>query len=159
MSDKPYDLELKGLDQIIKALKIKAPSIHVGILSDKATRSKSGKATANNAEIGSFHEFGTSTIPMRSFLRVPLSNKLEVEMIKSNALDKNVLKKVIKEGTLIPWMEKIAILAEGIVLGAFDSGGYGEWKGWKDSSYSNNTGQLLVDTQQLRNSITSKVIP
>lgn len=147
-------IETKGLDQILKALKIKPPVARIGILG--AANARSGKGTSN-ATIGAAHEFGTSKLPMRSFLRVPLSERLQKAMESSGALDSDTLKNVIKEGSVLPWITKVAILAENIVLDAFDTGGFGKWAAWKNPGYTNNTGMILVDTQQLRNSITYEV--
>lgn len=149
-------LKVEGLDKLLKALKAKPPTTRVGILGDKAVREKS---KSSNADVGAAHEFGAPArgIPQRSFLRVPISEKLSKEMENSGALDKKVLADVIRSGSVLPWMKKIAVLAEGIVSDAFDTAGFGKWKGWKNPNYTNNANQILVDTQQLRNSITSEV--
>lgn len=165
-------INVKGLDQILKALKAKPPVVRVGILGEKTQRVE-GKTTLTfsevqnlkkprrgadvptNAEIGASHEFGTSKLPQRSFLRMPLADRLQKEMESAGALDEKVLKEVIRSGSVVPWLKKIAVLAEGIVLGAFDSGGYGKWKP-SDMRYK-TVHQTLVETQQLRNSITSEV--
>lgn len=153
-------LELKGLDKLIRALKAKTPTIRVGVLGGKASREENevgdkAEASLNNAEIGAMHEFGTSKTPQRSFLRVPIADNLQREMEKAGALDEDVMTEVIKSGSLIGWCKKIAVLAEGIVAGAFGSGGYGKWQP-SDMSHKKNH-QTLVETQQLRNSITSEV--
>lgn len=150
-----YTINVKGLDQLLKALKGRPPVARVGILgADPRTANSHGKAPSN-AEIGAAHEFGTTVLPQRSFLRVPLSDQLQKAMENSGALDKNAMAQVIKQGTVLPWITKIAKLAEGIVSDAFDSGGFGKWKP-SDMTYKKNH-QTLVETQQLRNSITSEV--
>lgn len=150
-------LNVKGLDQLLKALKARPPVARVGVLGSKAHRSDGGPAS--NALVGAVHEFGSPArgIPQRSFLRIPISENLQKYMVKSGALDKTVLRDVVKQGTLLPWMRKVAVLAEGIVADAFSSSGFGKWVPWKNPSYTNNAGQILVDTTQLRNSITSEV--
>ncbi len=159
MSDETATLNVKGLDQLVKALKAKPPTCRVGILGSKASRSPSPgeKSTPTNAEVGAAHEFGTSTIPQRSFLRVPIAEGLQKEMESSGLLDKDALNDVIKSGSVTPWLKKVAISAEACVSDAFDSGGNGKWPPWKNSNYTNNSGQLLVDTKQLRESVTSEV--
>ena len=150
------DLKLKGLEQIAKSLRTsKIPKIKVGIIGNSAARS-GGKTS--NATIGAIQEFGTSTIPMRSFLRVPLAEELPKRLQASGAFDKHSLDETLKIGSLVPFMKKVAVVAEEVVLGAFDTGGYGKWAPWKDPTYENNTGMLLVDTQQLRNSVTAEVV-
>ena len=157
MSDETVTLNVKGLDQLLKALKTSPPTARIGILGGTPRKANSSSHNPTNAEVGAAHEFGTASIPMRSFLRVPISEKLQKRMEDSGALDKEVLTSVVKNGTLLPWLKKVAVLAEGIVVDAFDTGGFGKWPGWKTPGYQNNSGQLLVDTTQLRDSITSEV--
>jgi phage gpG-like protein len=147
-------IELKGLDQILKALKAKPPVCRVGILGGSNSRNTMG---VGNATIGAAHEFGTSKMPQRSFLRVPLTDNLNKELEKSNAFNADVLKEVIKSGSVKEWLELVKDTAVKIVVGAFGTNGYGKWAAWKNPSYTNNTGQILLDTQQLRNSITGEV--
>jgi phage gpG-like protein len=145
-------LKMDGLEKLLKALKDKAPTIRVGILGNSNARSTKGP---NNATIGAYHEFGTTKMPQRSFLRIPISDNLQKEMESSGALDKDVLRAVMASGSLVPWAKKVAVLAEGIVAEAFATGGFGKWKP-SNMSYKANH-QTLVETQQLRNSITSEV--
>lgn len=169
------DLNTKTLDQLIKALKASMPKARVGILGAKTARdgqqhkgpAKSVNADRKalegrwnfntNAAVGAAHEFGSKTLPQRSFLRVPISEHLEKKMESSGAFDKNALKLVVKQGSLTPWLKKIAVLAEGIVAEAFETGGFGKWPQWKDPNYKNDGGRILVDTRQLAESITSEV--
>lgn len=156
-------LNVAGLEKLLKALKpTRTPVARVGILGDKTVRSltdEKGGAMPTNAEVGAAHEFGAPArgLAQRSFLRIPISENLQKYMEKSGALDKDVLSKVIKSGSVTPWLKKIAVLAEGIVADAFATEGFGKWASWKNSNYTNNANQILVDTQQLRNSITSEV--
>lgn len=145
------ELKTPGLDKLIRALNARPPSARVGILGNNSARS--GRTT--NATVGAAHEFGTSVLPQRSFLRVPISEHLESYLKKSGALNKETFKEVIASGTVTPWMEKVAIVAESIVLDAFDSGGFGKWKSSNMDHKKNK--QTLVETGQLRNSITSEV--
>jgi len=150
-------MNVKGLDNLIKALKEKPPTARVGVLGNKAPRipSEDSGQIPNNAEVGVVHEFGNSEHPQRSFLRIPISENLQDYMEKSGALDKETTNEVVKNGSVVPWLKKIAVLAEGIVLDAFDSGGFGKWKP-SNMKFKKNQ-QTLVETQQLRNSITSEV--
>jgi len=153
--------EVRGLDQIIGALKGKLPQIQVGILGDSARVAKEGKSAPSNALVGAVHEFGAPSrgIPQRSFLRMPLADHLYKEIESSPVFTKDDLKNVAQAKTITPWLKKIAVLAEGVIQDAFDTGGFGSWPAWKDPNYHNGGGQLLVDTQQLRNSIIAEVKP
>lgn len=150
LSDLTFNID--GLDKVIKALKKKPPLIKVGILGDKNQRTDS-KLT--NAQVGATHEFGTHRLPQRSFLRMPLGEHLMPALENSGAFDQGVLDDVVKSGSMEAWSKNVAAVAEGVVLDAFDSGGFGAWIP-SDMRFKNNH-QTLVETQQLRNSITSEV--
>lgn len=168
-------LKTEGLDKLIKSLKGKLPSARVGVIGEKTVRNGlyigKGKAVDaqkhqagrkfnvnTNAAIGLIHEFGTTKIPQRSFLRVPISTMLQKKMESSGAFDSDVLKQVVKSGTITPWLKKIAILAESIVHEAFETGGFGKWPKWKTPGYKNEGNRLLWDTGQLQDSINSEVV-
>lgn len=146
-------LNLSGLDSLAKALKAKPPTIRVGILGNGNERTGGGQT---NAEIGAAHEFGTSRLPQRSFLRIPISDHLESRMEASGALSQGALDQAVATGSMVPWAKKVAVLAEGIVSDAFDSGGFGKWLPSNMAHKKNK--QTLVETTQLRNSITSEVV-
>lgn len=148
---------VKGLEQLLKALKAKPPACHVGILGNKNARDpkQNSKSKATNAEIGAVWEF--SLTHPRSFLRVPIADGLEKEMNKSGLFDARTFAEVVKTGSIIPWMKQVASCAEACVSDAFETGGNGKWAAWTTPGYTNNTGQVLIDTHQLRDSVTSEV--
>lgn len=171
MSDDSTTIELntKPLDRLVMAFKGRIPVARVGILGKKVSRSevkvnstntgykkiKGSEAPQTNAEIGAKHEFGDGKTVIRSFLRVPLTEHLQAFLEKSGAFDKDSLKKVVREGSIRIWVEKMAGVAEQVIAEAFASGGFGKWK---PSNMKNKKVQMtLVETQQLRNSITSEV--
>jgi len=156
MSENDVILQTKGLDQLIKALKNNLPRARVGILGAKTIR-KGDEIGSTNASVGAVHEFGMGGMSQRSFLRVPISEKLQRKMEAAGAFDKDVLNEVVKSGSILPWVKKMAILAEQIVHEAFETGGFGRWPAWKTPGYTNEHGRILEDTGQLRDSITSEV--
>jgi len=177
MTDDGETLSLNtlGIDQLIKALKSSLSRARVGVLGAKTNRdglaNRGGRSVnaekpiaasgpinpSTNAAIGMIHEFGNSNMPQRSFLRVPIAENLQKKLDSSSAFDQDVLREVLREGSIEPWLEKTAVIGENIVLEAFDTGGYGKWPPWRTPGYENNTGQILVDSTQLRNSISSEV--
>lgn len=150
MADQNFNTE--GIDQLLKSLKHQ-PKIRVGILGSKDHRD--GK-NPSNATIGAAHEFGSTKLPQRSFLRVPLADKLNSYLQKAGILDRNAINDAVKSGSMSLFFKKIAIIAETVVLDAFDTGGFGKWKPSNMKNKKNQ--QTLVETTQLRNSITSEVI-
>lgn len=148
MSD---DLDTKGLDNLIKALGEEQPIGRIGVLGNGNQR----KDENSNAEIGAKHEFGDDKLPIRSWLRMPLIDKMQDALDSSGAFDKEASRQVVQEKSVTPWLKKVMIVAEGVVLDAFATGGFGKWKP-SNMKYKKNH-QTLVETQQLRNSVTSEV--
>lgn len=156
MSEKngAFDLNLKPLEDLIKALELASPSARVGILGDKSQR-PSDKGEQSNADIGVAHEFGTETLPVRSFLRVPITTQMQKYLNESNFFGSDSLKLIISEKSLMEWVRKIGIIAETIVGDSFENGGFGTWK--PSNMDGKKIKQTLVETTQLRDSITSEV--
>lgn len=145
-----------GLDQLLKALKPNnMPIARLGVLNDSPHVNANGKSTKTNAEIGIIHEYGGPKTVQRSWLRVPLATMLFKTLEKAGAFDDAALKRVIETGSLLPYVQKVTLVAEGIVLEGFNTGGYGLWKA-SDMRFKKNH-QTLVETQQLRNAISSEV--
>lgn len=154
-SNDTVSINVKGLEDLAKALGRKSPVGRVGVLKGSNARPDG----ESNATIGAAHEFGSPShgLPARSFLRVPIATLLEKKMEAAGAFDKSSIQLVLKEKSLKSYVEKITKIAEGISIESFSNGGFGKWPVWKPG-YTNNTGQILVDTQQLMKSITSEVV-
>lgn len=146
-------MESQKLNQLIAAMKT-APRVRIGILNNTKRRDSG----LSNAEVGMEHEYGTEIVPQRSFLRMPLTDHLGKFIDKSaQSFDNDSLKEVLTKKDLTPWMKKLAVIAEAVVMEGFATGGFGKWVQWS-TGYSNQTGMILVDTHQLRDSITSEVV-
>lgn len=161
MSNADSDIELntKALDQLIKAFGDNIPTIKIGVLGNGA-RSIQGKGSSpTNAEIGAAHEFGAPAhkLPMRSFLRMPLNTRLSDYMENAGLFKEQTIKDFIKTGSIETFIKLTGELALNVVRDAFETGGFGKWAKWKDPSYTNNSGMLLVDSHQLRDSISYEV--
>jgi len=145
----PSDIVIKddftGLDKLEKNLKSQKLAM-VGIFGNKNARDDD----TTNVKVGMKHEFGSFSegLPRRSFLKDPLALKRK-EFLKRarKIIDKDISDSVDSDQIL----EKIGVLGETIVQEAFETGGFGTWKPISRS------GSILIDTGQLRSSITSKV--
>lgn len=146
------ELKDRGLKKLVEAFKGRLPVARVGILGGDNKRTEEG---STNAEVGAAHEFGTSKLPRRSFLRMPITDKLNKALDANNAFDETVLKEVLRTGSAREWMMKVGETARDIVLGAFATGGFGQWKPSNMKHKDNH--QTLVETTQLRESITYDV--
>lgn len=155
--DEKTEINLTGLDRLEKAFK-KIPVVNVGILGD-GSRGAGGKVANNNASIGAVHEFGSVNVPQRSFLRIPLIDHLDKRLKKEGVLSKKSIAEAVKNGSVQMVMAQIGVVAEGIVLEAFDTNGFGKWAPLRPSTLSSKKNQqTLVETGQLRNSITHEVV-
>lgn len=152
------------LDKLIRLFRDSNVSTKIGILENTARHERNAGdsgavSTAGNADIGAIHEFGGwsngARIPRRSFLRMPLETQFQ-KFLKSSDITGETLKRAIKAGNLDPVANKLARAAKDCVLAAFDTGGFGTWPE-HSPNYKSESGKLLEDTQQLRNSIDSKV--
>lgn len=163
------ELDTSGLDRLIAALGKPAPEVKIGILADSPR--SGGKLT--NAQVGEFHEqgtkrrkkgvvqhgieqeVGTDLLPVRSFLRVPLSLYWGKRMEAAGMMSEAAFKAIIEAGSFRAWANRAAVIGEGIVSDAFDTGGFGQWPASKMKR--KKVHQTLVETQQLRNSVSSEV--
>lgn len=137
------------LDQLISAFNDSSQRVKVGVLGQKDHR----EGGTSNATIGAKHEFGMDDLPVRSFLRMPISEKMQTALEKAGLYEANVLKQAMSEKSIDPILVKIGIVAESIVQEAFDTRGFGQWKESNMDHKKNH--QTLVETTQLRKSITS----
>lgn len=143
----------KALQKIIEAFR-DGQNMHarVGILGSTDARDD-GKET--NASIGTKHELGIG-VPQRSFLEMPIRTQLRPFLANSKLINAQSVADVANAGSLLPIVQKLAIAGEAVVVEAFQTGGFGEWI---PSQMANKKVHMtLIESQQLRNSITSDVV-
>lgn len=114
------------------------------------------------AGIGAVHEFGTdkagrgrsTTIPERSFIRMPLeTGQEEIE----NDIGPKV-KELIEKGNIKGIFELIGIAGEARVQEAFETGGFGMWPELSESTIKGKgSDAILIDIGALRQATTSRV--
>lgn len=156
-------LNTKGLDELEGILRRQGITVKVGILGNAGPREGEGGSdqeedddAIDNAGIGLVHEFGTENIAQRSWLRMPLIEKFDKALKDAGAFNKKTIDKVIREKSFETMAKKMGIVAEEVIQKAFDTGGFGKWKPSNFSLKKNN--QTLVETQQLRDSVSSEVV-
>lgn len=170
-----------GLEALIKALR-GPPTARVGILAGTKSRGQAvsealqrnaGKTEVarirkqmgsnglpTNAEIGAAHEYGSMKrkLKMRSWLRMPLSTHLREKIESNPKLMKATFAQAARDGTLFQLLKLVGTLGEATCKEAFTNDGWGTWPKL-DPHYaaSKTVKNILVETTQLRESITSKV--
>lgn len=152
-------VDLSKLRTFVKGLDDKHV-VKVGIFGSHNSREKDAArgsgASLTNAQIGAKHEFGSFTegIPMRSFLRMPLSLKSD-QILKEASVG---LLPLLAAGKMVPILKRLGFICENVIQQAFSSGGFGQWKANAPFTVQKKgPAAILIDTSQLRRSIASKV--
>lgn len=169
-------MNMDGFKVIERSLKDNYKT-RVGILGSDAQKAQ-GDMTM--ADIGAVHEFGSHSrnIPKRSFLRMPLEEKIW-EWVKKNS---SYYYEMMKENSLKKWYKSLGLAAEDVINQAFNTQGFGKWEALSQKviagkekkiidNYKSKKVQLkrltemrksnhspLIDTGALMRSISSKVI-
>ncbi len=145
------------LNNFVKGLS-RNHSVLVGIFGNKASRN--GDDVLTNPEVGAIHEFGSHelNVPARSFLKMPLIR--EGKRILTEAVNKGL--PALLKGNTLQALRLFGIACENAIQRAFVTSGWGSWKPLKDPTRhgknKNGDAKPLIDTGQLRRSITSKVV-
>jgi phage gpG-like protein len=131
-------------------------SVKLGILGEKA-KAVHNDTDLTNVEIGTIHEFGSmsNNIPRRSFLK-------NTVVKKESDIQKKIRSLLKRHYNKPDGLEKVATLigiyGEALVQEAFETGGFGTWQPLSQRTIdAKNSSAILIDTGQLRGSISSKV--
>ena len=163
-------VDIEKLKRLAESLKVK-PHVDVGVFASKAAR----RETDTNAYLAMVHEFGSPKhgLPPRSMLRVPIAEHAQQIM----ASVKGQAEQLVKEKGAKSLWDRVGKAAEKVVIGAFDTGGYGKWAPTKvkttfgklkgsmkrrlrtfyDVMHGKTGMGILVDTAQLKRSFSSRV--
>lgn len=143
--------------QLAAMEKAKRTVVKVGLPAEETATSKAyktdgAKSAPTVLQVGIWHEYGTATIPMRSFLRGPFDSKRD-ELARMTEVQFNL---VLEHGLdLEIALGRLGLTAVNISKGAFKSQGYGEWPDIQESTkQAKGSSGILIDTGLLRNSIT-----
>lgn len=166
---------LNGLDNILKGL-MKDYKLRVGIIGTKAHAASHKDSNATNAEIGSFHEFGTKNMPRRSFLLDPLEHNLDFTSSKMKPMRKVLFKQFFDKYAPQKFFYELGAKALEVIDEAFNTHGWSGGAGWaplseatlrhrmskvkskkkREELYHNH--KILQDTGKMKNSISFKVL-
>lgn len=148
-------LDTSGLDKLRQmAADLGSSEAQVGIFADKDARSD-GKS---NATIGGEHEFGLvsegSKMPERSWLRMPLHERL-AKNISASSLRATMMTDPTAENLL----NKLGADAERTVQQSFDTGGFGEWPSLHPQTVeAKGHDTILIDSGELRAAVSHRVV-
>lgn len=124
-SNVKYNMD--GLDNIIKSLK-NDYVLRVGILGSNAKNKHDKDSGLTNAEIGTFHEFGTSKMPRRSFLEDSLKFRLQFNSEQFKQLRKVLFKQFFIKNAPQKFLQDLGAKCLEIIEEGFATNGFGMWK-------------------------------
>lgn len=154
---KPADVLKLAEKQLAAMERAKNAVVKVGLPENEAATSKAYKSDNDKTaptvlDVGIWHEYGTQTVPMRSFLRAPFIEKQADLKAVINAQFKLVLEKGMDVEI---GLGRVGLAARNISVGAFKTQGYGQWPDIQQSTKdAKGSSGILIDTGLLRNSIT-----
>lgn len=148
-----------GLTALRKQLALaKTARAHVGLFKESAMRVTTEGRIERNPDLGFEHEFGNleKHLPERSFLRMPLLTKLTPKRLA----EVNWIQTIRKRG-LLRALKLLGTIGEEVVQEAFATRGFGMWQELHPRTIRRKGGStaILIETNQMRNAITSRVVP
>lgn len=150
---------LDGLNKLVKTLK-EDYFVRVGIIGTEAKTQHEG-SSLTNAEIGTFHEFGSDKLSQRSFLEKPLREKLNFKNSAfRKATTKEAWKQIVEKGNQKKFMQNLGAYALKVIADAFETQ---DWQPLteryvKQKERKGLSTNILTATGQLRKSISFKVM-
>lgn len=155
---------LDGLNKLTKLLKDDY-TLRVGILGSRARSQHDSESRVTNAELGVFHEFGTVKMPQRSFLWMPLVEKLNFNNPDMQGLKKVIWKQLFIKKAPEEFYRTLGAMALDAIEWAFQTNGGGMWRPLSvrtESQFSRRRKkglpQILTDTGKLRRSMSFKIL-
>ncbi|MDR1941235.1 MAG: hypothetical protein LBQ47_02805 [Endomicrobium sp.] len=89
---------------------------------------------------------------------MPLQTHFEEELSKRKAEIKTAFEKALKSGNLTKFAQKIGFIGERVIQQAFKTKGWGKWRPNAPLTQAlKGSNSPLIDTAQMRKSITSRV--
>jgi len=143
-------LNTKGLQSLKRKLKTAEwARAEVGIFSDHDARDDG----ESNVAIGKQHEFGQG-VPRRSFLEIPMLTEFP-RIVDNN--EPELAAAFVEDGAK-PVLERLGFMGEAAIQEAFETSGFGQWPANSPYTLLFKHGEKpLIDTSQLRQSISSRV--
>lgn len=133
---KKIKFENKNLKELLKSLQ-NDYVLRVGIIGAKASSNHDKSSSLTNADIGTFHEFGTERMPRRSFLEDSLKFKLkDFNTEKFRNLRKLAWKWIFDKKAMQNFLNILGAKCLEYIEEGFATNGFGMWKPLASSTKS-----------------------
>ena len=133
MAKKEIEYDISKLEELIKSLK-EDYVLRVGIIGTKATNASHKNSSKTNAEIGTFHEFGTKKMPRRSFLEDSLKLKLKFNTERMREMRRVLFSQFFIKQAPQKFLQELGAKCLMIIEDAFATNGFGRWKPYAKST-------------------------
>ena len=130
MADKSIKFDMSNLNDLIKSLNDNY-TLRVGIIGSKAKANHEKGESLTNAELGTFHEFGSSDgthPPRRSFLEDSLKYKLRFNTEQMKKMRKDLFNQIFVKKNPKSFLQDLGAECLRIIEAGFATNGFGMWK-------------------------------
>lgn len=132
--------DVTNLEEILHQLKDEH-FLRVGIIGSAAKRAHKGKGkqSLTNATLGTFHEFGSQSVPnhppRRSFLEDSLRFKLKFNTEEFKQLRKSLFNKFFQKKKPEQFLAELGAKCIEYIHEGFETNGFGAWKSYSEAYY------------------------
>ena len=136
LAKKEITYDVQNLNDLIKSLK-EDYTLRIGIIGAKAKQAGHKNSSKTNAEIGTFHEFGTKKMSRRSFLEDSLKLKLKFNTEKMREMRRVLFEQFFIKKAPQKFLQDLGAKCLMIIEDGFATNGFGRWKPYAKSTESN----------------------
>lgn len=132
--------DVSNLEEMLAKLKDEH-FLRVGIIGSAAKKQHKGKGkqSLTNATLGTFHEFGSQSVPnhppRRSFLEDSLRFRLNFNKDEFKQLKKSLFKNMFQKKDPEKFLAELGAKCLVYIDEGFQTNGYGAWKSYSDAYY------------------------
>ncbi len=132
--------DVSNLEELLAKLKDEH-FLRVGIIGSAAKKQHKGKGkqSLTNATLGTFHEFGSQSVPnhppRRSFLEDSLRFRLNFNKDEFKQLKKSLFKNMFQKMDPKKFLAELGAKCLVYIDEGFQTNGYGAWKSYSDAYY------------------------
>lgn len=133
--------DVSNLEDLLRSLKNEY-TLRVGIIGSQAKKQHKGKGkqALTNAELGTFHEFGSISVPnhppRRSFLEDSLRFRLKFNSEQFKQIRKSLFNKFFEKKNPQQFLAELGAKCLEYINEGFETNGYGAWKSYSEAYWA-----------------------
>lgn len=132
--------DVSNLEELLQSLKNNY-TLRLGIIGSQAKKQHKGdgKQSLTNATLGTFHEFGSQSVPnhppRRSFLEDSLRFRLKFNTEEFKQIRKSLFNKFFEKKKPEQFLAELGAKCLDYINEGFETNGYGAWKSYSDAYF------------------------